>query len=286
MAFDGKRLMDWGFEEKTQSYDFRDAILYALGVGMPLSPGKSDDLNFLLEDRLRVLPSFAVVLATPGMWPKIPELEIDWVKVLHMAHAVRFETPLPPAARVKSRAFISELWDRGTEKGAVCVLKRQVVDAESGAVYCTIDQTVAMRGDGGFGGDPMPRAPRPAMPDRAPDYRESVPTSERAALIYRLSGDYNPLHSDYDVGRKAGYDRPILHGLASYGTACAVILRAFCGGDPARMKSLDLRFTGVVFPGDRLDFSFWKEGGRVLFEAKVGDRLVLGQGVSEIQSVG
>ncbi len=282
MAFDPERLRNWDFGEQRQTYGARDAILYALGVGLPITSGESDDLNFLLEDRLRVLPAFAVTLATPGMWPKIPELAIDWVKVLHMAQAARFHQPQPAGATVVSRAAITELYDRGADKGAVCVLRRQVTDADSGALYCTIDQTVALRGNGGFGGQPMPRVDRPGMPDRRPDHAESVDTSSRAALIYRLSGDYNPLHADYDVARKAGYERPILHGLASYGTACAIILRAFCGGDPARLKSLSLRFSGVVMPGDRLDFSCWKDGAKVVFEVRAGDRTVMDQGVAEI----
>ncbi len=282
MPFDAERLKTWEFGTRTQSYTARDAMLYALGVGMPLEPGESDDLGFLTEDALRVLPSFAVTLATPGMWPKLPELEIAWEKVLHMAHACRFHTPLPPEARVESRAEITELYDRGADKGSVCILRREVRDTDDGTLYATIDQTVAMRGDGGFGGAPMPRQPRPQMPDRAPDHVQSVGTSPRATYIYRLSGDYNPLHSDYDVARRAGFDAPILHGLASYGTACAVLLRAFGGGDPARMRSLDLRFAGIVFPGDRLDFSCWQEGGRVLFEVRVGDRVVIDQGVSDI----
>ncbi|PSJ57777.1 MaoC/PaaZ C-terminal domain-containing protein [Kumtagia ephedrae] len=282
MAFDPDRLRNWDFGEQRQSYTARDAILYALGVGLPIAPGESDDLDFLLEDRLRVLPSFAVTLATPGMWPKNSTLEIGWVKVLHMAHAARFHRPLPPQAEVVSRAAITELYDRGADKGAVCVLRRAVTDAADGALYCTIDQTVALRGNGGFGGEPLPKAERPKMPARAPDHAESVATSARAALVYRLSGDTNPLHADYEVARKAGYDRPILQGLASYGTACAVVLRAFCGGDPARLKALDLRFSGVVMPGDRLDFACWQEEGRVLFEAKVGDRTAMDQGVAEI----
>lgn len=282
MAFDPQRLIDWDFGEQRHSYAARDAILYALGIGLPIALGDSVDLNFLLEDRLRVVPSFAVTLATPGMWPKRPELEIDWVKVLHMAHAARFETPLPRAADVVSRARITELYDRGEDKGSVCVLQRQVRDAKDGTLYCTIEQTVAMRGNGGFGGAPLPKVDRPAMPDRPPDHVETVQISPRAALIYRLSGDVNPLHADYDVARKAGYKQPILHGLASYGTACAVVLRAFCGGDPSRMKSLDLRFAGVVMPGEALDFSCWKEGSRVMFEVKVGDRTVIDQGASEI----
>lgn len=283
MAFDPDRLRNWNFGEQLQTYDARDAIVYALGVGLPIAPGESRDLEFLLEDRLKVLPSFAVTLATPGMWPKLPELEIDWVRVLHMAHAARFENPLPPQAEVASRASITELYDRGSEKGSVCILRRQVTDVRDGTVYCTIDQTVAMRGDGGFGGAPLPSVERPRMPDRAPDHVESVVTSPRAALIYRLSGDYNPLHADFDVARKAGYDRPILHGLASYGTACAVVLRAFCDGDPRRMKTLDLRFSGIVMPGDTLDFHCWKESGRILFEASVGGRTIMDQGVCEVR---
>jgi acyl dehydratase len=282
MGFDPQRLLDWDFGEQRQTYDARDVILYALGVGLPITHGESNDLAFLLEDRLRVLPSFAVTLATPGMWPKIPDLGIDWVKVLHMAQAARFHQPLPAGASVVSRASVAELHDRGADKGAVCVLRRQVKDAVDGTLYCTIDQTVALRGNGGFGGNPLPKVERPSAPARPADHVESVSTSRRAALIYRLSGDYNPLHADYDVARKAGYDRPILHGLASYGTACAVVVRAFCGGDPKRMKSLNLRFAGVVMPGDTLSFSCWKDGGTVFFEAKVEERTVMDQGVAEI----
>ena len=280
MGFDPDRLLGWPFGEQQQSYTQRDAILYALGVGLPFSQGDSDDLDFLVEDRLRVLPSFSVVLASPGMWPKAPELEIDWVKRLHMAHAVTFHAPLPANGEVTSRARVTALYDRGAEKGSVCLLERDITDAGDGTRYATIVQTVALRGNGGFGGDPMPKTPRPEMPDRAPDHAERITHSERAAYIYRLSGDYNPLHADFDVARKAGFDRPILHGLASYGTACAVILRAFGDGDPARMTSLNLRFAGVVFPGDTLDFSCWQEARRVLFEARVGDRVVLDQGVA------
>ncbi|MFV0384593.1 MaoC/PaaZ C-terminal domain-containing protein [Paracoccus sp. (in: a-proteobacteria)] len=282
MPFDAERLRTWDFGARTQGYTARDVMLYALGIGLPFSPGESGDLDFLVEDRLRVLPSFAVVLATPGMWPKAPALGIVWEKVLHMAHACRFGAPLPPEAQVESRARITRLYDRGADKGSVCVLRREVRDSADGTLYATIDQTVAMLGNGGYGGKPLPRLPRPGMPDRPPDHVEQVPTSPRAALIYRLSGDFNPLHSDYTVARRAGFSAPILHGLASYGTACAVILRAFCDGDPARMASLDLRFAGVVMPGERLEFRCWHQEGRILFEAHAGGRLVIDQGVSEL----
>jgi MaoC like domain/MFE-2 hydratase 2 N-terminal domain len=282
VAFDAQRLLDWDFGEKRQSYDARDAILYALGVGLPFAEGESADLTYLTEDRLSVLPSYAVTLATPGMWPKEPALGIVWEKVLHMAQAVRFHAPLPPVAEVVSSARVTGIFDRGADKGAMCHLERDITDANNGTLYSTILQTIALRGEGGFGGDPLPRGTRPTMPDRGADHRETVATSGRAALIYRLSGDLNPLHADYDAARRGGFDRPILHGLASYGTACAVILRAFCDNDPARLRSLNLRFVGVVMPGDTLDFSCWQEGDCVLFDVRVGDRVVIDQGVADL----
>lgn len=282
MEFDPQRLVGWQFGEKRQRYDARDAILYALGVGLPLAAGEGDDLGFLLEDRLRVLPSFGATLATHVMWPMIPDLAIDWVKVLHMAQAVRFENPFPPQAEVVGRASVVGLYDRGADKGSVCVIRNEVRDAVSGLLYCRVEQTAALRGNGGFGGEPLPKRARPEMPGRSADRVASLVTSPRAALIYRLSGDHNLLHVDPEVAGAAGFERPILHGLASYGSACAMILKLFCDSDVTRMKTLDLRFTGIVMPGDRLDFSFWREANRVLFTAAVEGRIVLDHGLAEI----
>ncbi|MCC0054536.1 MAG: MaoC family dehydratase N-terminal domain-containing protein [Rhodobiaceae bacterium] len=282
MAFDPEKLKNWSFPDIRHRYTARDAIIYALGVGLPLTQGDSEDLNFLLEDRLKVVPTFAVTLASPGMWVRTPELGIDWVKLLHAGQAASFETPLPAEAEVIGKARIKSLHDRGPEKGAICVVERRIEDAVSGTLYCTIDQTVIMRGNGGFGGDAPPKDAKPTPPDRAADLVETVNLSPRAALIYRLSGDVNPLHADYEVARKAGFDRPIMHGLGSYGTTGALIVMRFCDGDPARLKDLSLRFSGVIYPGDEIVFSFWKEGSDVLFEAVVGDRKVLDQGKARI----
>lgn len=280
--FDAHRLRGWSFDQVTQDYDARDAILYALGVGLPLSPGEGPDLAWLVEDRLRVLPSLAVTLASPGMWVRDPRLGIDWPRLLHMAQAAEFHSPLPPATRVTSQPRIAALHDRGAGRGALCVLARDVTDARDGTRYCTIRQTILMRGNDGFGGPPPPVQPRDAPPNRPADATVAVQTSGRAALIYRLSGDLNPLHVDYDTARRGGFDRPILHGLASYGTAAAVILRHFGGDDPARLRSLALRFSGVVYPGDRLRFDLWRDGDRVIFETFAGDRKVLDQGCATL----
>lgn len=281
MAFDPDRLRAHAFPLTRQAYGARDAILYALGVGLPFGAA-TEDLSYLLEDRLTVLPTFAVTLATPGMWVKAPELELNWVELLHSAQAAEFHTPLPAQAEVVSHTRVKSLHDRGMGKGSICVIERRIVDAANDTVYCTVNQTLMLRGNDGFGGDPAPRVARPTPPDRAPDHSESVQTSPRAALVYRLSGDVNPLHVDPEVARKAGFDRPILHGLASYGTMGALVLRRFCGHDPARLAALSLRFAGVSYPGDRLDCDFWHEGDHVLFTARVGDRVVLDQGQARL----
>lgn len=282
MAFDAARLSGHRFAPVVQEYAERDAILYALGVGLPADPLDGRELAFLLEDRLKVLPTYAVTLATLGMWVRDPAFGIDWVKLLHAAQAATFHAPLPPAARVRGEARIKSLHDRGAEKGAVCVVERTILDDASGQVYCTLDQTILMRGNGGFGGDAPPRTEPPRMPGRMPDREVEITVSPRAALIYRLSGDLNPLHADPQVAAKAGFDRPILHGLASYGITGAAVLREFCDGEPERLRALSMRFSGVVYPGDKLAIAMWKEGTAISLTARVGARTVLDQGIASI----
>jgi acyl dehydratase len=282
MAFDPERLRAWQFEPIRHSYSQRDVILYALGVGLPCDPSNRSELDFLLEDRLKVLPTFAVTLASAGMWVRAPELEIDWVRLLHTAQAATFHRLLPPAGSVVGQARIRSLHDRGREKGAVCVVERTISDAVNGELYCTLEQTLLLRGNGGFGGEAPSKAEPTFRATVDPAMTVTIKVSKRAALIYRLSGDLNPLHADPGVASEAGFKRPILHGLASYGIASALVLQNFCNSNPAFLASLSLRFVGVVLPGDTLAFSFWKSGSTVLFEAKAGERAVLDQGVAEI----
>jgi acyl dehydratase len=216
------------------------------------------------------------------MWVKAPELAIDWVRLLHTAHAARFHRPLPRTATVTGTARIRSLHDRGAEKGAVCVVERRIADAGTGDLYCTVEQTLLLRGNGGFGGEPPPRAERARPSERAPDMTATIAISPRAALVYRLSGDLNPLHADPEVARTAGFERPILHGLAAYGIAGAQIVRRFCGDDPARLKSLSMRFAGIALPGSAVEFSAWIQGPHIFFEARSEGRTILDQGIAEI----
>ncbi len=277
---DPEAILAYDFGAPEQSFSARDAILYALGVGLGHDPLDREDLAFLDERDLSLLPSFAVTLCSPGMWMREPRLGVDFGQLVHSAQLAEFPTLLPPAARICGRAKVLSLTDRGAGKGAVLVLERRISDADSGALYCRLEQTLLLRGDGGFGGSPTPRN-NTHFPNRPVDATRHFATSPRAALIYRLSGDWNPLHLDPGVAEQASFSRPILHGLASYGIAGVAASRAL-GRSPAHVRSLACRFTGIVTPGDELQFNLWREGvNRALFTAQIGERKVLDGGEIE-----
>lgn len=278
MAINPARLLGHRFRELKQHYDARDAILYALGLGLGSDPLDEANLDYLLETRLKVLPTFAVTLASPGMWIRDPSFGIAFAQLVHVEQDASFHRPLPLSAEVRATPRVASLHDRGPGKGALLVVEREIADGD-GQHLATVRQTLLLRGDGGYGGQPPIVVPAPAPPPRAPDHRLTLPISPRAALIYRLSGDWNPLHADPATAREAGFDRPILHGLATYGMAGHAILRA-TGRALARLAC---RFTGVVLPGDVLTVSVWIEGDDVRFEAHVGERRVLDRGLAVLQ---
>lgn len=274
---DPQAIRAYDFGRPSQAVQARDAILYALGLGLGGDPLAEADLRFLDERKLAVLPSFAVTLCSPGMWIRDPALGVDFGKLVHAAQWAEFPEPLPPCAEVTGTAQVASLTDRGEGRGAVLVLERRIADADGSRVYCRMRQTLLLRGDGGFGGEPAPRDGR-FEPDRAADAVMEVATSARAALIYRLSGDWNPLHCDPEVAAAAGFPRPILHGLATYGLAGVAVSRAL-GRDPAALSSLACRFSGVVYPGDAVRFDAWRDGqAGARFSAWVGERKVLDDG--------
>jgi acyl dehydratase len=265
------------FGQPEESYASRDAILYALGLGLGSDPLDAGDLRFLDERALAVLPTFAVTRCTPGMWIRDPALGVDFGKLVHSAQWAEFPEPMPPEATVRGTAQVISLTDRGEGKGAVLVLERRIADARCGTLYCRLRQTLLLRGDGGFGGPP-PLREAGALPEGAPDAVATFATSPRAALIYRLSGDWNPLHLDPAVAARAGFGRPILHGLASYGVAGIAVSRSL-GRDPAAVTLLSCRFSGVVLPGDALEFTVWKQGAAAArFVAHANGRKVLDGG--------
>jgi acyl dehydratase len=273
MPIDYQKLKNWPIPTIEQRYTERDTMLYALGLGCGADPIDREDLRFVYEDGLRALPMMGVVLAGPGFWLKDPATGVDWKKVLHGEQGLILHQPLPASGTVTGASRITEIIDRG-DKGAFLYSERVVVDA-TGQKLCTLTSTTVLRGDGGFGGPTGP-APEPhPLPPRAPDLAVDLPTLLQAALIYRLSGDYNPLHADPEVAKAVGFPRPILHGLCTFGVAGRALLKACCGNDPTRLREMRLRFSAPVLPGETIRTELWRDGAVVSFRARVVERDVV-----------
>lgn len=242
------------------------------------------ELRYVTEGELRVLPSMAAMLAHPGFWMRDNrETGIDFVRLVHGEQSIRLHQPLPGGGTILGQSRVTRVVDKGEGKGALVHVQKRLVDTASGALLATCDSTVFCRGDGGFsakgGGDPPGDAPQPT-PDRPPDQMIDLQTRPEQALLYRLSGDINPLHSDPDVAAKAGFERPILHGLATFGVACHGLLKGFCNYDPDRLRLISARFSAPAFPGELIRLECWKDGNDVAFRARVParDSIVLSHG--------
>lgn len=284
MPIDYHKLKNWHFPDLERRYEAKDTILYALGVGCGADPMDRTELPFVYEDGLKALPTMAVVLGYPGFWLKDPNTGVDWRKILHGEQGLVIHKPLPASGTVIGRTRVTEIVDKGPGKGALLYSDREVFDKATGDLLATLTSTTFIRGEGGFGGPSGP-APEPhALPERAPDLAVDLKTLPQAALIYRLSGDYNPLHADPDVATAAGFERPILHGLCTYAVAGRAVLKACCGNDPSRLRRFDLRFSAPVLPGETVRTEIWRDGSRVSFRARVVERdiVVLNNGLAEV----
>ncbi len=271
-----RKVLDWQFPDAEQAYTERDAILYALGLGYGHEPTDEEDLRFVHEDHalgLRVVPSLAVVLGGPGAWMRDPGTGIDWVRSLHGEQGLVMHAAMPAAGAVIGRNRVTDIVDKGPGKGALLMMERDIVDAATGQRIATRTSTSFLRGDGGCGAPGRAR-PRPEpLPARAPDAVVDIGTRPESALLYRLSGDYNPVHASPAVARKAGFERPILHGLCTFGIACRALIRSACAGDPGRLQAMNGRFSASVYPGEIQTVEIWDEGGgRVRFRTRVRAR--------------
>ncbi|MBN3510709.1 MaoC family dehydratase [Mycolicibacterium nivoides] len=246
------------------SWTSSDIQLYHLGLGAGADPMDARELSYLVDDTPQVLPTFGNVAVSFHMTepPKVqfPGIDIELSKVLHASEAVSVPGPIPTSGTAKSVQRFTEIWDKG--KAAVIVSESTVTD-ESGKVLWTTKRSIFARGEGGFGGERGP-ATSAELPDRAPDIEISLPTLPQQALLYRLCGDRNPLHSDPAFAAAAGFDRPILHGLCTYGIGCKAIVDNLLDGDVSQVASYGARFAGVVFPGETLQANIWKEDGKFI----------------------
>jgi acyl dehydratase len=259
--------------DQRYSYGDREVMLYAYGIGMGADPMDEEELAFVNEATaiarpLKVVPTFASVAA----WGASPgEMNLNRVMVVDGERDITFHRPLPVAEKLLVDSRVLAVFDKGKDKGAV-IRHQTVLKNEKGEELATLVASRFARGDGGFGG-PSEGQPEPhRVPSRAPDRSIDISTRPDQALIYRLCGDRNPLHSDPEFARRAGFPRPILHGMCTFGLTCRGILQTYADYDPAAFMQHAARFSSPVYPGETVTLDLWKDGNVISFEARVKAR--------------
>ena len=250
----------------TYTYSWRDTVLYALGVGAKVP----DELDVLFEMQgPKVLPTFAVVPSFTAMLQVCSKLGANMAMVVHGEQTIRLHRPIAPSGTLSTVAVVTGIYDKG--KGAVAVVEAKTVDEKQQPVFDNVF-SIFVRGAGGFGGERGPETVVIEPPDRTPDFTITERTSPEQAALYRLSGDLNPLHISPQMAKAVGFDRPILHGLCTYGFAGRAVVHAVCGGDTSKLRSFSARFSAPVMPGDELTTSGWLHtDGSYLIRVTTGD---------------
>ena len=275
MAIVYDKLMALKIPDAEHSYSVKDTMLYALGVGVGQDPTDRQQLDFVYEKNLKALPTFACLLGYPGFWVRDLDTGIDWVKIVNGEQSFKLEGPVKPSGTVVGKTRIVEVIDKGAGKGAVVYTERKITDKASGQLVATVWQTTFCRADGGFGGPPRESPPTHKTPERAPDLTCDLETRPEMALLYRLSADLNPLHADLDVAAAAGYPRPILHGLGTFGVVGHALLKSVCNYDATKMVAMGGRFSSPVFPGETIRTEMWRDGNVISFRALVPARNIV-----------
>ncbi|MGL4286779.1 MAG: MaoC/PaaZ C-terminal domain-containing protein [Phreatobacter sp.] len=284
MALDPARLLNLRIASRHVDYSDRDTLLYALSLGaglaLSLGAGLAEDLGLVHEDGQRVVPSFGQNLAFDDSW--MEAAGVDLAKVVHGGLDLRFEAPFAPAGAAEVIGSIVGLTDKG--EGKAGIIAQEITVQQHGRPVFTSLSSLFVRGGGGFGGSVGQQPATNLVPEGPADSTQLVPTRPDQALLFRLLGDRNPLHAVPEVARAAGFERPILHGACTFGIACLTVLQRFCAGEPARMKRFAARFSGPLYPGETLAFSFWKTAAGVAFTARAHERgqPVLDGGLAEI----
>jgi acyl dehydratase len=272
MAIDVSRAVGAELGGGTYSWTEEDIILYGLAVGAGDPPTDPAELKYVYEGDLHVVPAFGTIPPFGIMMSlgTVDGLELDLARILHGDQTLTVHRSIPTSGTVNQTGMVVDVYDKG--KGALIVLEMVSTLEKTGEPLFTNRTGVYVRGEGGFGGETGPAAGnRP--PDRDPDHVIESPTLPQQALLYRMaSGDKNPLHADPAFAAFAGFDRPILHGLCTYGIVCRVLVEAALGGEPERLGTYAARFTGHVFPGETLVTKVWEEEGRYLIETETKER--------------
>ena len=261
-----------GFEipEARQTFGPLDAVRYALSIGLGHDPLDPWQLQFVDDHKgPRIVPSFCSVLGHPGFWLADPRTTVDAGRLVHAEQGFRLRNSIPTSGTFVGETRITDVVDKGAAKGALLYLEKTLRDADTGEAIATETRTLMLRGDGGYDGPSGTPRPAPEEPGEPPDRTVAVATRPEQALLYRLNGDPNPLHLDPAVAQKAGFERPILHGLCTFGIACHALLRAFAADDPEALRSMSARFSAPVFPGETVEVVMWRNGA---FRARAVER--------------
>lgn len=271
----GKRIKAQAF-----AYNQDTVILYALGVGAGV-----DELDFVYEKKLKVLPTFAVIPFIPSFLSVfVPEAGLNLFKVLHGEQTIALHKPIPPSGTIQTSIVCESIYDKG-DSGAIVNVRMESVD-EDGKLLFENKAVIIDRSAGNFGGKRGPKTEKIIPPEgKKPDFRVENTTTKNQAALYRLSGDKNPLHIDMEFARKGGFDRPILHGLCSFGYSGRAILHSVCDSNPARLKSFSVRFMNLAYPGDKLITEGWKiDSNRYVVQASNQDgKIILGNAIAVVE---
>ena len=285
---DLEQALGYQFQPTEYSYSEREASLYALSVGAAADAVDEKELQFVYElnrSGFRVLPTFAVIFPFGALEQivTVPGLKFNFMNLLHGEQYLEIKRPLAPSATITNHAHISHIYDKGS--GALVIVDIHSID-ENGDEIAFNQASIFLRGIGNFGGDRGPSGKVNLPPDRAPDARFEDKTTSNQALLYRMiSGDKNPLHADPGFAAMVGFERPILHGLCTFGFAGRAVLKQFADNDPLHFKSIKARFSRHVYPGESIITEMWRETeNRIIFQSKVGERdeVVLSSGAVEL----
>lgn len=271
MPLDIDRLEHWSFPELGSTYTDRDTMLYAVSLGFGQDPLDPQQLRYVYEQDLCAVPTMAAILCHPGRWTVAPELGVTLNKVVHGEQRVFLHRPLPATGRLVGRARVHSVEDKGA-KGALIHAARSMYDTETGDLVASVLHTSFCRADGGFGRDIGTPPVATPCPEGPPDLSVEIATRPEAALLYRLNNDRNPLHADPAYAARAGFDRPILHGLCTYGLAARALLQGALDYDPAALRSVECRFSKPVFPGETITVDIWRGTDELRFRARVAAR--------------
>ena len=273
MPINYEELLQGQANDVAYSYGDRETMLYNLGLGMSRDQLNTEELHFTFEKGLKTIPTMAALFGGGNV---MANANINFVMVVHGEQRIKFHRPLPYEADLLLDSCVVECLDKGADKGAVIYLETNTRIKETDEPLSTAVSTIFARGDGGFGG---PSGPAPVdthtIPDRAPDETCEISTRDDQALIYRLSGDRNPLHADPEFATAAGFPKPILHGLCTYGIACRAVLQTVCNYDHTKIGSFDARFSSPVFPGETIITDMWVDGDVVSYQCRLKEREVM-----------